>query len=130
MKAARTKSDDTRLAERARAAGPLDSGEARAGFGPHDHLSDAQQGSDLGAPLAKLEAGCSLRNDAAHRHAGRGLWLAHGPYRMAFVAMVWGYTLVSFFVASAIKIGTYRLLDYRALKHDRHLARIEGHVAA
>src|ERR1039458_958463 len=30
MKAARTKSDDTRLAERARAAGPLDSGEARA----------------------------------------------------------------------------------------------------
>jgi predicted PurR-regulated permease PerM len=30
MKAARTKSDDARLAERARAAGPLDSGEARA----------------------------------------------------------------------------------------------------
>ena len=57
-----------------------------------------------------------------------GLLMA--PTGWLLVAMVWGYTLVSFFVASAIKIGSYRLLDYRALKHDRHLARIEGHVAA
>ena len=57
-----------------------------------------------------------------------GLLMA--PTGWLLVAMVWGYTLVSFFVASAVKIGVYRLLDYRALKHDRHLARIEGRVAA
>jgi hypothetical protein len=33
-------------------------------------------------------------------------------------------------IASVVKIGTYRLLEYRALHHVRHLARIEGHVAA
>ncbi len=57
-----------------------------------------------------------------------GLFMA--PTGWLLVLMVWGYTLVSFFVASAIKIGTYRLLHYKTLKHDRHLARIEGHVAA
>ena len=57
-----------------------------------------------------------------------GLLMA--PTGWLLVAMVWGYTLVSFFVASAVKIGVYRLLDCRALKHDRHLARIEGRVAA
>lgn len=39
--------------------------------------------------------------------------------------LVWGYTLVSFFVASAAKIGTYWLLDNRASRHARHLTRTE-----
>ena len=41
---------------------------------PHDDLSDAQQGRDLGAPLAELEARRPVRSDPARRHAGRRLW--------------------------------------------------------
>jgi H+-transporting ATPase len=40
--------------------------------------------------------------------------------------LVWGYTLVSFFVASATKIGTYWLLEHSTTWQARHLARIEG----
>ncbi len=50
-----------------------------------------------------------------------GWWLA---------AFVWGYTIVSFFVANTVKIMTYRLLGHLVPSHARHLARIEGHVAA
>ena len=42
--------------------------------------------------------------------------------------MVWGYTLASFFIASAIKIGTYRLLNQHP-HQSRHLARIERPIA-
>jgi H+-transporting ATPase len=52
------------------------------------------------------------------------------PTGWPLVLMVWGYTIASFFVASGVKIGTYRLLDHKALRHDQHLARIEGHAAA
>ncbi len=51
------------------------------------------------------------------------------PTGWPLVLMVWGYTLVSFFVASAVKIGTYRLLDNRISHRERYLARIEGRVA-
>ena len=44
--------------------------------------------------------------------------------------MVWGYTLVSFFVASAVKIGDLSAARHLVASHVRHLARIEGHVAA
>jgi len=57
-----------------------------------------------------------------------GLLMAPTGWLLAL--MVWGYTLVSFLVASAIKIGTYRLLDHRAKYQSRHLLRIEGKVAA
>jgi H+-transporting ATPase len=57
-----------------------------------------------------------------------GLFMA--PTGWLLVLMVWGYTLVSFLVASAIKIGVYRLLDHRAAHQSRHLLRVEGHVAA
>jgi H+-transporting ATPase len=43
--------------------------------------------------------------------------------------MVWAYALVSFMVGSMIKIGTYRLLEYRAEHQVRHLTRVESHVA-
>ncbi len=46
------------------------------------------------------------------------------------VLLVWGYTLVTFFIASGVKIAVYRMLDHRVTHHARHLARIENHVAA
>jgi H+-transporting ATPase len=52
------------------------------------------------------------------------------PTGWGLALMVWAYALVFFILASAVKIGTYRLLEYRALHHERHLARIESHVAA
>ena len=57
-----------------------------------------------------------------------GLLMAPTGWLLAL--MVWGYTLVSFLVASVIKIGTYRLLDHRATYQSRHLLRVEGKVAA
>ncbi len=57
-----------------------------------------------------------------------GLFMA--PTGWALALMVWAYALVSFVVASAIKIGTYRLLEHRSVRDVRHLARIERHVAA
>ena len=57
-----------------------------------------------------------------------GLFMAPTGWPLAL--MVWAYALVSFMVASAIKIGTYRLLEHRSVRDVRHLARIERHVAA
>ena len=57
-----------------------------------------------------------------------GLLMAPTGWPLAL--MVWAYALVSFVVASAIKIGTYRLLEHRSVRDVRHLARIERHVAA
>ena len=56
-----------------------------------------------------------------------GLFMAPTGWPLAL--MVWAYALVSFMVASAIKIGTYRLLEHRSVRDVRHLARIERHVA-
>ena len=44
--------------------------------------------------------------------------------------LVWGYALVSFMVASLVKIGAYRLLEHRFGRDKRHLARIESHFSA
>ena len=57
-----------------------------------------------------------------------GLFMAPTGWPLAL--MVWAYTIVSFFVASAIKIGVYRLLDHRAADQARHLRRVEASVAA
>lgn len=57
-----------------------------------------------------------------------GVFMA--PTGWPLVLMVWGYTLVSFGVASLIKIGTYRMLDHRAARQARHLLRVEGRIAA
>jgi H+-transporting ATPase len=57
-----------------------------------------------------------------------GLFMA--PTGWLLVLMVWGYTIVSFFIASAIKIGTYRMLEHRAAHQARHPLRVEGRVAA
>ena len=57
-----------------------------------------------------------------------GWFVAPTGWRLAL--MVWGYALVSFFIASAIKVCTYRLIEHRARRQARHLVRVEGHVAA
>jgi H+-transporting ATPase len=51
------------------------------------------------------------------------------PTGWAYALLVWAYALVSFMVASLIKIGTYQLLNHHPAQA-RHLARIEGRVAA
>ncbi len=47
------------------------------------------------------------------------------PTGWPLVLMVWGYTLVSFMVASGIKVGTIRILERRTGWHARHLSRVE-----
>jgi H+-transporting ATPase len=56
-----------------------------------------------------------------------GLFMTATGWPLAL--LVWGYTLVSFFVASAVKIGTYWLLDNRTAWQSRHLMRIESRSA-
>ena len=55
-----------------------------------------------------------------------GWFMAPTGWLLAF--MVWGYTLVSFALASAVKIGAYRLLDHRAARQARHLQRVEARI--
>jgi len=56
--------------------------------------------------------------------------IAMAPIGWWVALFVWGYTIVSFFVANVVKIATYRLLGHLVRSHARHLARIEEHVAA
>jgi H+-transporting ATPase len=55
--------------------------------------------------------------------------VAMAPTGWWVALLVWAYTLVSFFVANALKVATYRLIGHLLPWHARHLARIEGHVA-
>ena len=55
-----------------------------------------------------------------------GLLMA--PAGWELVLFVWAYALVSFMLASAAKMGTYRLLDHRCGGSMRYPARIEGHA--
>ncbi len=48
------------------------------------------------------------------------------PTGWPLALMVWAYALVSFFVASAVKIGVYRMIANRPGRQARHLARVEG----
>ena len=52
------------------------------------------------------------------------------PTGWGLALLVWAYALVSFLIGSAIKVGTYRLLEHRSAHEIRHLKLIEGHVAA
>ena len=52
------------------------------------------------------------------------------PTGWPLALMVWGYTLLSFALASAVKIGAYHLLDHRAARQARHLDRIEGRIVS
>ena len=55
--------------------------------------------------------------------------IAMAPIGWWLALLVWAYTLVSFFVANAVKIGTYRLLGHLSSSHARHLARDRGRMS-
>ncbi|MGO9045968.1 MAG: hypothetical protein ACLQFW_03630 [Xanthobacteraceae bacterium] len=52
------------------------------------------------------------------------------PTGWRLALLVWGYALVSFFIATAVKVGIFRLIEHSAGDQAQHLARIEGHVAS
>jgi H+-transporting ATPase len=56
--------------------------------------------------------------------------VAMAPIGWQMALFVWGYTLISFFIANAVKIAAYGLIGEVGALHKRHLARIERHVAA
>jgi H+-transporting ATPase len=51
------------------------------------------------------------------------------PTGWPLALMVWAYALVAFLIASAVKIGTYHLLEHRIGRQMRHLVRVESRVA-
>jgi H+-transporting ATPase len=55
--------------------------------------------------------------------------VAMAPIGWWVAGFVWGYTIISFFVANAVKIGTYRLIGHLVASHARHLARVETHAS-
>ncbi len=79
-------------------------------------------------PSWKLIAPCETTQLLGTLAVVYGLFMAPTGWRL--VGMVWGYALLSFIIASAIKIGAYRLLDHRGARQARHLRRVEGHVSA
>ena len=48
------------------------------------------------------------------------------PTGWPLALMVWAYALVSFFIASAVKIGVYRMIAHQPGRQARHLARVES----
>jgi len=55
--------------------------------------------------------------------------IAMAPIGWALALFVWAYTLVSFFVANAVKVATHGLLDQRMASHARHLRRVEAPIS-
>jgi H+-transporting ATPase len=55
--------------------------------------------------------------------------IAMSPIGWWLAALVWAYTLISFFIANAVKVGTYLLIGHLTAGHARHLDRIERRVA-
>ncbi|MAA97551.1 MAG: plasma-membrane proton-efflux P-type ATPase [Stappia sp.] len=55
-----------------------------------------------------------------------GLFMA--PTGWGPALLVWAYALVSFLLASAVKVGVLRLLRRGSLRHRRHLARVSAHL--
>lgn len=53
-----------------------------------------------------------------------GWFMAPTGWKLAL--MVWAYAVVSFFVASALKVGIYRLMDHSEARQARHLGRVEA----
>ncbi len=78
-------------------------------------------------PSLKLIIACELTQLIGTLVVVYGLLMAPAGWELAL--FVWAYALVSFMLASAVKMGTYRLLDHRSGGHMRYPARIEGHVA-
>jgi H+-transporting ATPase len=79
-------------------------------------------------PNWKLVVPCELTQIVGTLAVVYGWFMTPTGWRVAL--MVWGYALVSFAVASVLKIAAYRLVEHRLAHQARHLARVERHVAA
>ncbi|WP_028231776.1 plasma-membrane proton-efflux P-type ATPase [Paraburkholderia mimosarum] len=77
-------------------------------------------------PNLKLVVPCELTQLAGTLVVVYGLFMAPTGWRYAL--LVWAYALLSFGVASVIKIAVYRLLDHREARQERHLSRVEGNL--
>jgi H+-transporting ATPase len=78
-------------------------------------------------PSWKLVLPCEATQAVGTLVVVYGWFVAPTGWRLAL--LVWGYAIVSFLIASAIKVGTYRLIEHRAARQARHLALIEGPVS-
>jgi len=79
-------------------------------------------------PSWKLVVPCETTQVAGTLLVVYGWFVAPTGWPLAL--MVWGYALVAFLIASAIKVGTYRLLEHRINRQARHLQYVEGRVAS
>ena len=79
-------------------------------------------------PSWKLIVPCEITQIVGTLAVVYGWFMAPTGWVLALV--VWGYAIVFFVLASMIKIGTYVLLDHRAVRQARHLHRVENHVTA
>ncbi|WP_019938038.1 plasma-membrane proton-efflux P-type ATPase [Bordetella sp. FB-8] len=74
-------------------------------------------------PSLKLVVPCEMTQVVGTLVVVYGWFMA--PTGWGYALLVWAYALVSFGIASALKIGVYKLLDYRAALQSRHLTRVE-----
>jgi H+-transporting ATPase len=79
-------------------------------------------------PSWKLVVPCEATQIVGTLFVVYGWFVAPTGWPLAL--MVWGYAIISFLIASGIKIATFRLLEHRVYRQQRHLARVERHVAA
>jgi len=77
-------------------------------------------------PSWKLVVPCEVTQVIGTLVVVYGLFMAPTGWPLAL--MVWAYALATFLVASAIKVGVYRLLEHRAAYQVRHLQRIEADI--
>lgn len=74
-------------------------------------------------PSWRLVVPCELTQLAGTLIVVYGVAMA--PIGWGLALFVWAYTLISFFVANAVKVATHGLLDHRMASHARHLRRVE-----
>ncbi|MCW5744898.1 MAG: plasma-membrane proton-efflux P-type ATPase [Alphaproteobacteria bacterium] len=79
-------------------------------------------------PSWRLVVPCELTQLAGTLAVVYGWFMA--PTGWGLAILVWAYALVSFSVASAVKVAVSRLLEHRPTRQFRHLARVERHVGA
>lgn len=82
---------------------------------------------DRPLPSWKLVVPCELTQLAGTLVVVYGL--AMSPIGWWLALFVWAYSLISFLVANAVKVASYRMLAHVLPWHVRHLGRIEGSVA-
>jgi H+-transporting ATPase len=75
-------------------------------------------------PSWKLVVPCEATQVAGTLVVVYGFFMSPTGWPLAL--LIWAYALVSFFVASAVKIGVYGMITHSPGRQARHLARAEG----